>query len=55
MHITKEVMELFKLLQLHNVFTIYPTLEECLEAFKEAVLYSLYSDSKYNYRNYHGQ
>jgi anti-sigma B factor antagonist len=34
-NITKEVMELFKLLQLHNVFTIYNSLEECLESFKQ--------------------
>src|SRR4030042_4278380 len=27
-NITPEVMELFKLLQLHNVFTLYDTLEE---------------------------
>jgi anti-sigma B factor antagonist len=31
--ITPEVMELFKLLQLHNVFTLYPTLDDCLESF----------------------
>jgi anti-sigma B factor antagonist len=31
--ITPEVMELFKLLQLHNVFTLYPTLDECLDSF----------------------
>ena len=31
--ITPEVMELFKLLQLHNVFTLYPTLDECLNSF----------------------
>ncbi len=28
-----EVKELFKLLQLHNVFEIYETLEECVESF----------------------
>ncbi len=28
-----EVIELFKLLQLHNVFTLYSTLDECLESF----------------------
>jgi anti-sigma B factor antagonist len=31
--ISPEVMELFKLLQLHNVFTLYPTLDECLNSF----------------------
>jgi len=31
--ISPEVMELFKLLQLHNVFTLYPTLDECLKSF----------------------
>jgi len=31
--ISREVMELFKLLQLHNVFTLYPTLDECLKSF----------------------
>lgn len=28
-----EVMELFKLLQLHNVFTLYESLDECLNSF----------------------
>jgi anti-sigma B factor antagonist len=28
-----EVVELFKLLQLHNVFTLYSTLDECLDSF----------------------
>jgi hypothetical protein len=28
-----EVMDLFKLLQLHNVFTLYATLDECLDSF----------------------
>ncbi len=28
-----EVIELFKLLQLHNIFTLYATLDECLESF----------------------
>ncbi len=31
--ISKEVMELFKLLQLHNVFTLYTDLDECLSSF----------------------
>jgi len=31
--IAPEVMELFKLLQLHNVFTLYSTLDECLSSF----------------------
>lgn len=31
--INPEVMDLFKLLQLHNVFTLYPTLDECLNSF----------------------
>ena len=31
--ISPEVMDLFKLLQLHNVFTLYPTLDECLDSF----------------------
>jgi anti-sigma B factor antagonist len=31
--INTEVMELFRLLQLHNVFTLYPTLDECLDSF----------------------
>ena len=31
--ISNEVMELFKLLQLHNVFTLYPDLDECLDSF----------------------
>jgi anti-sigma B factor antagonist len=29
-----EVMELFKLLQLHHVFEIYDELEACMESFK---------------------
>lgn len=32
--INPEVMELFKLLQLHNVFEIYGTLEDCIESFQ---------------------
>jgi anti-sigma B factor antagonist len=31
--ITPEVMELFKLLQLHNVFTLYDSLDDCLNSF----------------------
>jgi anti-sigma B factor antagonist len=31
--ITPEVMDLFKLLQLHNVFTLYTSLDECLNSF----------------------
>jgi anti-sigma B factor antagonist len=31
--ISNEVMELFKLLQLHNVFTLYANLDECLDSF----------------------
>lgn len=31
--ISNEVMELFKLLQLHNVFTLYANLDECLNSF----------------------
>jgi anti-sigma B factor antagonist len=30
----KEVTELFKLLQLHNVFELYETQEKCIESFK---------------------
>jgi anti-sigma B factor antagonist len=30
----KEVLELFKLLQLHNVFELYDTQEKCIESFK---------------------
>ena len=33
-NINAEVMELFKLLQLHNVFEIYSSLEDCLESFQ---------------------
>jgi len=32
--ISREVMELFKLLQLHNVFELYETQEECVKSFK---------------------
>jgi len=31
--VSKEVMELFKLLQLHNVFEIYDDLNECVDSF----------------------
>ena len=33
-NITAEVMELFKLLKLHNVFEIYSSLEDCVESFQ---------------------
>ena len=33
-NINSEVMELFKLLQLHNVFEIYSTLEDCVKSFQ---------------------
>jgi anti-sigma B factor antagonist len=32
-NINEEVMELFKLLQLHNVFELYDNLEDCLKSF----------------------
>ena len=32
-NINPEVMELFKLLQLHNVFEIYSTQEDCIKSF----------------------
>jgi anti-sigma B factor antagonist len=32
-NIAEEVMELFKLLQLHNVFELYDNLEDCLKSF----------------------
>jgi anti-sigma B factor antagonist len=32
-NLTPEVMELFKLLQLHNVFKLYGSIDECLESF----------------------
>ncbi len=32
-NVSKEVMELFKLLQLHNVFEIHGTVEECIASF----------------------
>ena len=33
-NISTEVMELFKLLQLHNVFEIYNTLDDCIKSFE---------------------
>lgn len=33
-NITPEVKELFELLQLHNIFEIYDSQEECLQSFK---------------------
>lgn len=33
-NINSEVMELFKLLQLHNVFEIYNTLEDCIKSYR---------------------
>ena len=33
-NVNKEVMDLFKLLQLHNVFEIYNDLDDCLKSFK---------------------
>jgi anti-sigma B factor antagonist len=35
-NINPEVMELFKVLQLHNVFALYGSLNECLESFAKA-------------------
>jgi len=32
-NLTPEVLELFKLLQLHNVFKLYSSIDECLESF----------------------
>lgn len=32
-NISGEVMELFKLLQLHNVFELYENLDDCLKSF----------------------
>lgn len=32
-HIAPEVMELFKLLQLHNIFEIYEDLDDCVKSF----------------------
>ena len=34
-NVDKDVMELFKLLQLHHVFEIYDKLEPCLESFNQ--------------------
>jgi len=33
-NVGREVMELFKLLQLHNVFEIYHNLDECVKSFE---------------------
>lgn len=32
-NISNEVMELFKLLQLHNIFELYETLDDCIKSF----------------------
>jgi len=32
-NISDEVMELFKLLQLHNIFKIHSTVDECIKSF----------------------
>lgn len=32
--VNREVMDLFKLLQLHNVFEIYNDLDDCLKSFR---------------------
>ncbi len=32
-NIAPEVMELFKLLQLHNIFELYETLDQCIKSF----------------------
>jgi anti-sigma B factor antagonist len=34
-NVAPEVMELFKLLQLHNVFEIYTSLNDCLRSFDQ--------------------
>jgi anti-sigma B factor antagonist len=34
-NVNADVMELFKLLQLHHVFEIYDTLESCLKSFNQ--------------------
>jgi anti-sigma B factor antagonist len=34
-NVDNELMELFKLLQLHHVFEIYDTLDACLESFNQ--------------------
>ena len=34
-HVNADVMELFKLLQLHHVFEIYDTLDACLKSFNQ--------------------
>ncbi len=33
-NVSEEVMELFKLLQLHNVFELFSSLDECITSFK---------------------
>jgi len=33
--VNKEVMELFKLLQLHHVFEIYDELDDCIQSFNQ--------------------
>lgn len=33
-NVSEEVMELFKLLQLHNVFELFSSLDECIASFK---------------------
>jgi anti-sigma B factor antagonist len=33
-NVGKEVLELFKLLQLHNVFELYDSQQKCIESFK---------------------
>jgi anti-sigma B factor antagonist len=34
-NMSKEVLDLFRLLQLHNVFEIYDTEEECIKSFSK--------------------
>ena len=34
-NVNEEVMELFKLLQLHHVFEVYDSLDPCLESFNQ--------------------
>ena len=34
-NVNEEVMELFKLLQLHHVFEVYDTLDPCLKSFEK--------------------
>jgi anti-sigma B factor antagonist len=35
-NVAREVMELFKLLQLHNVFDIHPSVDDCLKSFENS-------------------